>query len=192
MNIGAAISRVDNMIGSHHMLDQQLFEHRYLAITRGGSNDAVNLTGRLVAEFSAEDVILGNDALERRVDYFHGRGGENIEIEGVSVDAGFEDLVKQLDIPLQPDALADLVQMLLPHLGLKLGVVQKKIGKLRSLLYQVDLRHSLGFALEFVGGDADQLGEHVTGIVESECLIEVTRKNVTLQKLIGHMFLRFA
>ena len=74
MNIRAAISRVNNMIGAGDVLGQQLVEHRNLAVTRCGPDNGVNLARRLVAELSAENVIFGNDVLERRVDYFDGRG----------------------------------------------------------------------------------------------------------------------
>ena len=105
----------------------------------------------------------------------------------MAVDARIEKLVKQLDVALQANALAHLAQMFLADLRLELRIVQQQVGEFRSLLHQVDLGHSLGLALELLGGNADQFGEHVAGIVEGERLVKVARENVAFQKFVCHI-----
>ena len=105
----------------------------------------------------------------------------------MSVDAGFEDLIKQFDIPFEANALAHFMEMLFAHFVFELGIVKQKVSELRSLLDQIDLGHPLGFAFELLGRNADQFGEHVAGIVEGERLIEVARKNIAFQRLICHI-----
>ena len=77
--------------------------------------------------------------------------------------------------------------MFFPHFGFELRVVKQKVGEFRTLLDQVDLRHAFGFAFELGGGNADQLGEHVAGVVEGERLIEVAGENIAFQELICHI-----
>src|ERR1700683_514083 len=178
VNIGAAVSRINYVIGTGDVLGEQLVEHRDLAVARGGANNRVDFAGRFVAELSAINVILGHDAFESGVNHLDGRGRENVKIEDESIHAPFEDLVKKFDIPLEANALAYLVKMFLAHLGFELRVVEKQVGEFGSLLDQVNLRHAFGFAFELRGGDADQLGEHVAGVVEGERLIEVACENI--------------
>ncbi len=76
----------------------------------------------------------------------------------MTVNAGVEQLVKQLDVALESNPLAHFVQMFLSHLRLELRIVeQQSKRKLSALLYQVDLGHPFGFALELFGGNADQV-----------------------------------
>jgi hypothetical protein len=82
VNVGAAVSGVDDVIGSGDVLDQQLVEDGHLAIACSGANDRVDLAGGFVAELGAENVILRNDALERGVNHLDGRGRQNVEVEG--------------------------------------------------------------------------------------------------------------
>ncbi len=94
------------------------------------------------------------------------------------VDARFEQLVQHLDVSLEANALAHFAQMFLPNFRLELRIMQQQVSELSPLLHQVDLGHALGFALEFFGRNSDQLGEHVTGIVEGERLVKVARENI--------------
>ncbi len=102
------------------------------------------------------------------------------------VDAGGENLVEQFDIALQSNALANLIKMLFPHLGLEFGIVQQQVGEFRSLLHQIDLGHPFGLAFKFIDRNADKFRQHVTGIIERERLVEVARENVTPQRFICH------
>src|ERR1039458_9784379 len=98
VNIGAAISRIDNVVGTHDVLGQQLVKHRNLAIARRCANDGVDFAGSRVVKLRAENVILRDDALEGRMDYLHRRGRQNVEVKEVPVYSGFENLVKQFDV----------------------------------------------------------------------------------------------
>jgi hypothetical protein len=60
----------------------------------------------------------------------------------------------------------------------KLRIVQEQIRKFGALLNQVQLRHALGLALEFLHRNAEQLAQHVTRIVEGQRLIEVAGKQI--------------
>src|ERR1022692_2366178 len=166
------------MIRAGDVLDQQLLEDSDLAVARSGPDDSVDLTGRLVEKLGAVNMILRDDVFQRRINHLDGSGGENVEVEEVAIHAGFEDLVKQFDVPFEADALAYLVEMFFADLGFELRVVEQEIGELRTLLHEVDLRHSFRFAFKLRGGNADQLGEHVTGIIEGEGLVEVARENI--------------
>ena len=99
---------------------------------------------------------------------------------------------KQLDVALQPNALAHLAQMFFPDFSFELRIVQQQVGEFRALLHQVDLGHPLGLALELLGRNADQFGQHVAGIIEGERLVEVAGENVTFQKFVCHIAIRFA
>ena len=82
--------------------------------------------------------------------------------------------------------------MFFSHLGFELRIVEQEVGELRSLLHETDLGHSFSFAFELRGGNANQFGEHVAGIVEGERLVEVARENVAFQRLVCHITIRFA
>jgi len=55
------------------------------------------------------------------------------------------------------------------------------------LLNQVQLRHTLGFALEFLDWNTQQLAQYVTGIVEGQRLIKVAGKEIMFTKIAGHI-----
>src|ERR1700722_11025758 len=180
VNVGDAITRIDDMIGTDDVLGQQLIEHRDLAISGGSPNDRVDLARRFIPKLSAEDVICRNNAFQSRVNYLNWSGRENVEIEEMTIDSGFENLVKKLDVAFEANALSDLMKMLFPDLRLELWIVQQQVGELRSLLDEINLRHSLGLALKFSSGNADEFSQHVARIIEGERLIEVAREDVAL------------
>ena len=62
----------------------------------------------------------------------------------------------------------------------------QQVGELRPLLDEVELGHPFGFALELIGGNANQLAQHIAGVVERKRLIEVTGKNVASQSVVTH------
>ena len=51
--------------------------------------------------------------------------------------------------------------------------MQEQVGQLRPLLYQIEFGHAFRLALEFLGRNADQLAQHVAGVVESQRLVEI-------------------
>ena len=64
----------------------QFLEDRDFAVTGRHADDGLDLAGRrIVAETRAEDVICGDDAFERRLDHFFGRGRDHVEREAMPV-----------------------------------------------------------------------------------------------------------
>src|SRR6202035_611308 len=127
-----------------------------LAVTRGGPNDRVDLARRFVVELRAENVIFRNDSFQRGVNHLNWRRRKNVEIEYISVEAGFENLVQQLNVTLEADALPYFVQMFLPHFVFELRIVEKKVGEFGSLLHEINLCHAFCFALELGRRNTDQ------------------------------------
>ena len=93
-----------------------------------------------------------------------------------SVDPPVKYLVNLLDIVLEANAFAHLDQIVTPHPRTKLRIMQQQIRKLGALLNQVQLRHALGLALEFLHRNAQQLAQYVARIVEGQRLIEIAGK----------------
>jgi len=71
---------------------------------------------------------------------------------------------------LQANEFACLQQVFAPNAA-KFRIVQDQIGKLCSLLHQVDLRQAANFVVEAM--HPDQLGQHHAGIVETQCLVKI-------------------
>jgi len=180
------------MIGASDLLQKQMIQYCDFAVARSGAHDGVDLARRLVAKLRAENVIGRDNIFQRRKNHLHRSGRQNIEIELMAIDAGIEELVEQFDVALEANALAHLAQMFLPHFGFEFRIMQQQIRQFRALLYQVDLGHALGFALEFLGGNPNQFGEHVARIIEGERLVEVAGENVAFQELVCHIAIRFA
>ena len=70
-------------------------------------------------------MIRRNNVLQRRSDNLHGRRREHIEIELMPVYACIEQLIEQLDIAFQADALADFAQMLFANLLSEFRIVKQ-------------------------------------------------------------------
>ena len=81
--------------------------------------------------------------------------------------------------------------MLLSDPTLKLRIMQQQVGQLRPLLHQVEFGHAFRLALEFLGRNANQLAQHVTGVVESQRLVEVAGEQVVFDRLAAHTSIRF-
>ncbi len=192
MNIGTAISRINHVIRTGDVFCEQLVQHGYFSVACRGSNNAVDLSRRLIQKFGSENVIPRNDTFKSRMDHFHRRGGKHVKIKKVSVHSARQNLVKQLDITFQADPFSHFVKMLFSHLSFEFRVMEQKVRQFSSLLHQVNLCHALSFAFKLRGRNTDQFGQHVAGIVEGECLVKIAGKNVALQELISHMILRFA
>ena len=82
--------------------------------------------------------------------------------------------------------LADLDQVLLAHAPI-LRIVQKKISQLGALLNQVQFRHALDFALEFLDRNAQQFAQDVTRIVEGQRLVEIAGKQIVFPMFNSHV-----
>ena len=65
----------------------------------------------------------------------------------MAIDARREDLEERVDVLLQPDALAHLGEVLLPHAPV-LRVVQEQVGQLPALLHEVGAREPVDLVLE--------------------------------------------
>src|ERR1039458_2775432 len=101
VNVGTAVAGVNHVIGAGDLLQKQLIQNRDFAIAGGGAHDGVDLAGRLVAKFRAEDAIGRNNIFQRRENDLNWCSRENIKIELVAVDARIEKLVKKLDVSLE-------------------------------------------------------------------------------------------
>src|ERR1043166_2275607 len=98
-------------------------------------------------------MVVGNDALERRLDYFFGRGGDHVKGEPIALQV-IEQLRKKADIVLEPDLLTDLDQMLSSDAAV-FRVVQQQVRQLPTLLDEVHTRQPTDFPGEV--RSADQL-----------------------------------
>src|SRR5580704_9280350 len=125
MNIGTAITGVNYVIRPGDVLCQQLVEHSNLSIASRCPDDRIDLACLLIAELGAKNVIVGNDALQRRIDNLHRRCRENVEIKKMSVNTGRQDLVEEFNVPFKPDTLAHFVQMLFSYFCLEFRIVEQ-------------------------------------------------------------------
>src|SRR5262249_9419465 len=105
----------------------------------------------------------------------------DVDLEMRAFDAGVEDLDQAPDVVLQPDALADLVEVLPADLPV-FGVVQQQVGQLSALLHEVDPCQAGDLLLEARG--AQQLAEHDPRVVEAQRLVEVAGEQV-LASVVG-------
>src|SRR6266436_9372169 len=106
-------------------------------------------------------------AFKSGVDHLHRRGREHVKVEVVSLDAGFEHRIQQLNILFEPDAFADLDEMFATYARTEFWVVEQKVRELCALLDEVELGHPRGFAFKLSGGNAHQLAQNVACIVKS-------------------------
>ena len=81
---------------------------------------------------------------------------------------------EQLDVRLQPDALAGFHQMLPAHAA-EFRIVQNQVRELASLLHEPRARHPRDLFLE--AGQSQHFAEGDAGIIETQCLIEVARQH---------------
>src|SRR3984957_8812330 len=107
------------MIGARHLLLEQSIEHRDFSVACGGAHNRVDFARRRIAELCAENVLGRDDILKRGKYDFHGRGGKNVKIKLVAVDAVLENLIKQFDLALKANPFSNLMQMFLAHLRLE-------------------------------------------------------------------------
>src|SRR5574339_214952 len=82
-------------------------------------------------ELRAEDVLGRDDAVERRLDDFPRRRGDDEEGETVAVDAAIEEIDERRDAAAQAHAPARLLEVLATHAA-KLRIVTNQVGELRS------------------------------------------------------------
>ena len=100
-----------------------------------------------------------------------------------------QDFVHLLDIFFQANPFAGLIQMILAHARPELRIVQEQVCQFRALLDEVERGHSLDLALKLFQGNPHQLAQHVTGIVESQRLVEIAGKQKMLQRFLGHVLI---
>ena len=150
----------------------QFVHYRHFAIACGQAHDGFDLAAFRVAEARAEDVLGRHHTFQRRFDDFLRRGGHHEERETVAVDI-LEQFGQECDVRFQADTLADLDEMLTADFP-EFGVVQQKIGEFAALLDQVDLRQAVHSRVEIL--DADDIGQHFAGVVETEGLVEITEQ----------------
>ena len=65
--------------------------------------------------------------------------------------------------------------------------MQEQIRKFGALLNKVQVRHALGFVLELRHGDAQHLAQHVTRVVERQCLVEIAGKKKVFTMFVSHV-----
>src|SRR5207253_6280779 len=150
VNVGTAVANVDHVVCRNAAMSFELLQPRNFSITGRGPHQALDLTRGFVLELSAKDMILRHDPLQRRLDHLQRCRREHVKIKVESVNPLVEYLVNLLDVVLEANALAHLEQVVAPDARTELRIVQKKISQLGALLNQVQFRHALDFALEFV------------------------------------------
>jgi hypothetical protein len=116
----------------------QRVQHSDLTVSRGHARYRRDLTRVfVVAKFRTDEVVLGHDPFERGSNnLLRGRRGD-IEIETPPIEVG-EELRKQVNVLLEPDAFAGLHQMMLADAAI-LRIVQQQVGQFAALLYQVSV-----------------------------------------------------
>jgi len=179
--VGAAVTGIDHVVGADFFAGLEFVEERDFTVTGGGPNDGVDFAGGLVGEFGAMNMIGGEQTFEGAADDFDRGGGEHEEIEMVAFDAVIENFVEQADIGLEANLFADLNEMFLADAGTQVGIMKEEIGEFGTLLDQIELGHAFGFAFEFFGGDADDFGEDIAGIVEGQGLVEIADEEIRFQ-----------
>src|SRR5437660_12479330 len=110
MNVRAAVANIDDPIRADLQIGLQTVQGRYLAIPCSYVLDGRNLTRRVITELRTEHVILGNNVLERRLNHFHRRRGNHVELEAMSRDALIQTAIHEVDVLSQADALAHYPQ----------------------------------------------------------------------------------
>ena len=160
----------------------QLIDHCDLAVAGGYLEDSFDLPVGVVFELRAVDVVGGDDALQRRADYFHRSRGDYIEVEVVVVHFLGEEAVEQINVRLQAHALARLIKVLRAHLA-KFGIVQQQVGEFAALLDEVQLGHARRLALELRLRNPEDIGEDVARVVEAQGLIKIACKYVSLLRI---------
>jgi hypothetical protein len=74
---------------------------------------------------------------------------------------------------LQANSLAGLHEVLATHAA-KIWIMENQIAELRTLLNEVDVRKALHLDVKVV--KINELAQHDSRIVETECLIEIACK----------------
>src|SRR4051812_47387123 len=105
MDVRAAVAHVDDAVAGDAELTAQLVDHPDLAIAGGHADDRLDLTSHgIVTKLRTDNVVLGHETFERRLDDFLRRGGNDVER---AVEHGRQ----ELDVLLEAYAAADLDQV---------------------------------------------------------------------------------
>src|SRR5207237_4221879 len=112
VQIGAAVAGINDVIRADLEIALQLVECGDLAVTGGGAHDGLDVPAVAVAKLGAKNVVERNNPFQGGLDDLDGSSREHVKIETVAVNPLSQDLIEQLNILLQADTLADLVQVL--------------------------------------------------------------------------------
>ena len=160
-------------------LGGELLERRHLAEAGGDLADRRDLAALLVEfEFRRDDTAGRHDSVQRRDDYVPRRRRDDMEGCRDAVDAVREQRDELRDGALQAYPPAGLDQVLTAHAA-KIRVVPDEVGELAALLHEIAGREALHALL--VIGDPDEFGQHETGVVETQRLIEIRREQIALR-----------
>ena len=152
-----------------------------LAVAGGHAADRLHLAGvRVVLELGADDVIGGDDAVERGLDHFLRRRGHDEERELKPVEAAIQEVDERGNAAAQPDAPARLRQVLAADAPER-RVVANQVRELPALVDQVARGEAVDLALEI--RHAEEVAQDLAGVVEAEGLIEVGRDEEVLGDL---------
>src|SRR5436189_294218 len=77
---------------------------------------------------------------------------------------------EQLDVALQPNALANLNEVMAPNAAV-LRIVQQKISEFAALLHKMDVSEAVNSFPK--AGYAQQFAQNDPGVVETERLVEI-------------------
>src|ERR1700731_1734282 len=115
MNVRAAVANIDDAIRTDLQIGLQTVQGRYLAIPGSHVLDGRNLTRRVIAELRPENVIRGNNVLERRLNNLHRTRENHVELEPMSRDSLVQNTVQEVDVLFEANALAHFAQVLGTH-----------------------------------------------------------------------------
>src|SRR6476661_2283291 len=180
MDVRAPVADVDDALAGHAEAKAQIVERGDLAVARWDTQDRSDLAGRRVElEMRRDDPLWRNDPIECRIDHLLRRGGNDVEVEAIAVDAALEAIGEHVDVPLESNASSDVDQIIAAHAA-KLRIVTEQIGELGSRLHEVQTRKSGNLLGE--PGNAERFAQQVAGVIEAQRLIEIAHE----QKVLRH------
>src|SRR4029077_19159282 len=102
-------------------------------ITRGNADDGLNLSRvRVIVKARSENMVVRNDAFERRLDYFLGGSGDHVEGKSAPIEI-LEQLRKNADIRLETNLFPYLDEVLFSDTAI-LRVMQQEESQFTPLL----------------------------------------------------------
>src|SRR5260221_1464088 len=136
VNVGASVSHVHHAVVADFERSLELLEYGDFPISGRHPADGLNLSrGRVEMKARAGNMILGNDAFQRRLDDLLRRRRNHVKRELITLDV-VEQLREQPDIRLEPNLLTNLYQVFLSNAAV-LRVMQQQIRQLPALLNEM-------------------------------------------------------